>query len=131
VQPALGVVKLVGFDRTAAADVVVLLDDTGGSPLGVLSLRSGTVTRLPYDRSSNQEQRALAQVRAQERVYGNTTLYIKTETKQGLSRAIEWTDVYVQSGGPPRNLSACDGVSCVQPALSSDGRTVAFVKVEE
>lgn len=131
VHDATGIVKLVGFDRSSPDEVVVLLDDAGGSLLGVASLRSGKVTRLPYDANSKEEQRALAQVRGQDRVYGKTTLYIKTETKQGISRPIEWTDVYIQSDGPPRNISACDGVSCVQPALSPDGRTVAFVKAEQ
>ena len=129
VSAAPGVVKLVGFDRSSPDEIVVLLDDAG-SPLGVLALRSGAITRLPYDRGSVEQQRALTQVRGQDRVYGKTTLYIKTETKQGLSRPIEWTDVYIQSDGPPRNISVCDGVNCVQPALSPDGRMVAFIKVE-
>lgn len=131
VQAAPGVLKLVGFDRKSADEVVVLLDDTAASPLAAVSLRTGKIAPLPYDGRSNDEQRALAQVRAQDRVYGATTLYIKTETKQGISRPVEWTDVYVQSGGAPRNISACDGVNCVQPALSPDGRTVAFIKAEE
>ncbi len=131
VQDAAGVSKLVGFDRSAPDEIVVLLDDATGSPLGALSLRSGKITRLPYDPRSNEEQRALTEVRGQVRVYGATTLYIKTETKQGLSRPVEWTDVYVQSGGPPRNISACDGVSCGEPTLSPDGRVVAFIKAQE
>jgi Tol biopolymer transport system component len=28
----------------------------------------------------------------------------------------------------PQNVSGCDGVNCGQPALSPDGRRVAFVK---
>jgi hypothetical protein len=131
VQDAPGVIKLVGFDRASADEIVVLLDNTGGSPLGALSLRSGKIVHVPYDRRSNAEQRVLAQARAQERVYGHTTLYIRTETKQGISRPIEWTDVYLESGGPPRNISACDGVSCAQPALSPDGRMVVFIKADE
>jgi hypothetical protein len=131
VADAPGAVKLVGFDRSSPDEIVVLLDDAAGSPLGVVSVRTGKITRLPYDPDSKDEQRALTQVRGQDRVYGKTTLYIKTETKQGLSRPIEWTDVYMQRDGAPRNVSACDGVNCVQPALSPDGRTVAFIKAEE
>ncbi len=128
VQKALGVVKLVGFDGRSPDDIVVLLEG-GRSPLGVLSLKTGKVVPLPYDAGSPGQQRMLAQIRGQERVYGPTRVYVKTESKQGLSRVLEWTDVYVRRGdSPPRNVSGCDGVRCDQPALSPDGRRVAFVK---
>jgi len=129
IQKAPGVLKLVGFDGKNVDEVVVLLDGSGRSPLGVLSLKSGTVTPLPYDAKSEAERRMLAQARGQERVYGEASVYVKTESKAGLSRTIEWTDVYLRRGNaPPQNVSACDGVNCGQPALSPDGRRVAFVK---
>ncbi len=130
VQRVAGAVKLVGFDGRNPDHVVVLLEGSS-SPLGVLSLKTGTVAPLPYNSKSSDQQRMLAQIRGQERVYGTTSVYVKTESKQGLSRAIEWTDVYVRRGdAAPRNVSGCDGVSCGQPALSPDGRRVAFVKAE-
>jgi hypothetical protein len=129
IQKAASVLKLVGFDGKNVDEVVVLLDGSGRSPLGVLSLTSGKVTPLPYDAKSDAERRILAQVRGQERVYGDASVYVKTESKAGLSRTIEWTDVYLRRGNaPPQNVSACDGVNCGQPALSPDGRRVAFVK---
>jgi len=128
VQRAPGVLKLVGFDAKNADAIVVLLDG-GASPLGVLSLKGGKVTPLPYDAKSDTERRMLAQVRGQERTYGDASVYLRTESKRGLARTIEWTDVYFRRGGaPPQNVSACDGVSCAQPALSPDGRRIAFVK---
>ena len=128
VQRAPGVLKLIGFDAGNADEIVVLLDG-GAAPLGVLSVKSGKVTPLPYDAKSDAERRMLAQVRGQERTYGDAALYVKTESKRGLSRTIEWTDVYFRRGGsPPQNLSACDGVNCGQPSLSPDGRRIAFVK---
>ena len=128
VQRAPGVLKLIGFDAGNADEIVVLLDG-GAAPLGVLSVKSGKVTPLPYDAKSDAERRMLAQVRGQERTYGDAAVYVKTESKRGLSRTIEWTDVYFRRGGsPPQNLSACDGVNCGQPSLSPDGRRIAFVK---
>jgi hypothetical protein len=128
VQRVSGAAKLVGFDHANLDEIVVLLDDDG-SPLGVLSLKTGKVARLPYDATSADQQRMLAQIRDPDRVYGAISVYVKTESKQGLSRTIEWTDVYVRRGDSlSQNVSGCDGVNCGQPALSPDGRRVAFVK---
>ena len=125
------IVKLVGIDATSPGEVIVLLD-APASPLGVLSLQNGRVSPLPYDDSSNEQRRMLAQIRAQDRTYGETRVYTKTETKSGLSRPIEWTDVFLTRGArSPQNISACDGANCVQPALSPDGRSVVFVKVQD
>jgi hypothetical protein len=122
--------KLVGFDAANADELVVLVDAApGSSPLGVLSLRSGRVTPLPVDPASEEQRRMLAQIRAQERTYGTTSVYTRTDRRRGMSRNIDWSDVYIRSGdGAPRNVSACNGVNCVQPALSPDGRSVVFIK---
>ena len=125
------IVKLVGIDATSPGEVIVLLD-APASPLGVLSLQSAKVSLLPYDDSSDEQRRMLARIRAQDRSYGETRVYTKTETKSGLSRPIEWTDVFLTRGaGSPQNISACDGVNCVQPSLSPNGRSVAFVKLQD
>lgn len=133
VQNAPGVVKLVGVDAVSPAEVVVLLETpSAGSPLAAVSLQSGKAAPLPFDASSDQQRRVLAQIRAQDRTYGDTTVYTKTETKPGLSRPIEWIDVFLRRGtASPQNVSACDGVNCVQPALSPDGRNVAFIKAQD
>jgi hypothetical protein len=125
-----GVVKLVGFDAQNPDELIVLVKaDPGRSPLAVVSLKSGSVAPLPFDARSDEERQMLAQIQAEDRLYGQTRLYTKRESKQGMSRKTEWTDVYVQRGtGSPENVSACDGIMCGQPALSPDGRRVAFVK---
>lgn len=129
-QKASGALKLVGFDGKNADEIVILLESGGaGSPLGVLSLKTGKMLALPYDAKSDGERRMLAQIRGQERTYGDASVYVKTESKRGMTRAIEWTDVYLRRGNqPPQNVSGCDGVNCGQPALSPDGRRVAFVR---
>jgi len=125
-----GARKLVGFDARNPDDLIVLLDVTGaGSPLGVLSLTSGRVTPLPYDPASEGERRMVARIRSDERQYGTTGVYTNTERRRGGSRSLRWTDIYIRTGAAPgRNISKCDGASCVQPALSPDGRSVAFIK---
>jgi hypothetical protein len=128
IQRVTGAVKLVGFDSKNPDELVILLDG-GSSPLAVLALKNGRVTPMPYDAKSDGQRRMLAQIRGQDRVYGTTSVFLRTERKQGLSRTVEWTDVYLRRGdSTPQNVSACDGVSCAQPALSLDGKRVAFVK---
>ena len=128
-----GVAKLVGVDSEDPSAVVVLLaTPRAGSPLASVSLQDGTATALPFDAADESQQRVLAQIRAQDRTYRETTVYTRTETKSGLSRPIEWIDVFVKRGAaPPQNVSACDGVDCVQPALSPDGQSIVFVKVQD
>jgi len=122
--------KLVGFDAANADELVVLLDaPQGSSPLGVVSLSSGRVTPLAVDPASEEQRRMLAQIRGQERSYGTTSVYTRTERRRGVSRNQEWSDVFVRAGtAAPRNVSACNGVNCMQPALSPDGRSVVFIK---
>ena len=97
-----------------------------------MSLSDGQVTRLPYDPKSRPIRRLVLQIRSETRVYGDTTVYTKTETKRGLAGVREWTEVYIALGGEtPLNVSACDGRNCVQPALSPDGRSVVYVKTSD
>jgi hypothetical protein len=128
-----GVAKLVGVDSEDPSAVVVLLaTPRAGSPLASVSLLDATATALPFDAADASQQRVLAQIRGQERTYQETTVYTRTETKSGLTRPVEWIDVFVKRGAaPPQNVSACDGVNCVQPALSPDRQSVAFIKVQD
>ena len=121
-----GVLKLVGFDVKNPDDLVVLLEASGaGSPLGVLSLTSGRVTPLPYDAASEEQRRLVARIRSDERQYDTTGVYTNAERRGSL----RWTDVYVRRGtAGARNVSTCAGAGCGQPALSPDGRSVAFIK---
>lgn len=128
---AAGIVKLVGFDGSNASALIVLMD-RGSAPLSVLSLSDRKIVPLAPDANAAGEQMLLTQIRGEDRTYGNTKLYLHTETKRGISREIEWTDVYLRRGSQPAtNISACDGINCTQPALSPDGRRVAFVKADD
>ena len=64
----------------------------------------------------------------------DTTFFVYTVLLIGADSALrttEWTDVYVARGtAAPVNVSACQGVNCSAPALSSDGRQIAYVKAQ-
>jgi hypothetical protein len=125
---ATGVVKLVGFD--GADDLIVLTDAwEPASPLASLALKTGRLAPLPHDPTSADEQRLIAFVRGDERVYGGTRVYTRTESRRGALRTTEWMDVFVARGdAAPVNVSACGGVDCSAPSMSGDGRFVTYVK---
>lgn len=126
-----GIVKLVGFDKENQDDLLALFKDEEGKPyvVGVLSLQSGQMTPIPYDKESAEDRQMLSHIRGWERIYGNTTVYVQTETKRESAGTLEWTDVYIQQGDEePVNLSQGDGVNCGHPSLSHDGRQVVFIK---
>ncbi len=121
--------KLVGLRAERPQEVLAVFEEADGSAwLGFVALATGHVMPLPHDRSLREHRAMIAHVRDWERVYGGDTLYVKTESKQGLAGPVEWTDVYLARGGEPANVSRCDGVHCGQPSLSQDGRHVVFVK---
>lgn len=123
-----GALKIVGFDSLDPQLLLLLLNRVD-APLVSLSLADGSVQVLPIDRSSSDLQRLLGTIRNQDRVYGTTRVYLRIERKEGLLRPVEWTDIHIASGSAPaRNISQCDGFNCTQPALSPDGRYVAFIR---
>jgi hypothetical protein len=125
-----GLVKLVGFSTVNPENVLIVKEtDVGLIGAGLLSLITRKVAiHVP---KSREERRLLVHLKGWRRVYGDTVLYVKRETKDTMSGAIQWDDVYIKQGGEsPANLSRCDGINCGQPSLSSDGRKVVYVKKE-
>jgi len=127
-----GSIKLVGFSMADPDKVLILVQGKEDTlPVGLLSLQSGQVLPIPYDKQSPEDQLLLAHLQGWERVYTNTTVYVKRETKMGMAGLKEWTDIYYKRrDNEPVNLSRCDGNHCGQPALSHDGRQVVFVHAQ-
>jgi hypothetical protein len=123
-----GVEKLVGFDGEDHDNLLVVLDNDK-APLAMLSLKTGELRALPYDARSRDHRRMLSHIKGQERLYGTSRVYVKTESKESMEGALEWGDVYLQQGeAASRNVSRCDGVTCSQPSLSPNGTAVAYVR---
>ena len=130
-RAANGALKIVGFDSLNPQELLLLMTRVD-APLASLSLADGSLQLLPVDPGSSEQQRLLGTIRNQDRTYGMTRLYSRIERREGLLRPVEWTDIHIASGSaPPRNISQCDGVNCAQPALSPDGRSVAFIRSSE
>jgi hypothetical protein len=93
-------------------------------------IRTGTLTRIPYNPASNDDRIMLAHLAGWDRVYGNTRVYTENNEKEGVGgTAIEFTDVYLKRGSdPPVNLTRGTGISSSQPSLSSDGQHVVFIR---
>lgn len=131
VQALPGVVKLVGFEPGAPDELIVLRHDAA-APLAALALRSGALRTLALDLSNPKAQHLLGRMRGQDRGNAEWLLLVQTQSRRGLARTLEWTDIVALSRrGDANNLSRCDGVNCSQPALSVDGRRVVFVKAAE
>ena len=122
-----GISKLIGFDREQP-DRVLVLRTQQDAEIAVLSLATGELTPIRYDADS--DGMLLAHLRGNERVYGDTILYLRKETRTDVTGAVlDWTDVFIkEGGGRPRNISQCDGVDCSQPSLSADRSRIAFVR---
>jgi len=125
-----GVTKLVGVSHDDPDQLLVLAQDAQGLRFAaMLSLQAGTLTRIPHNPLSNEDQVMLAHLAGWERVYGDTHVYTEKNEKEGAVGTIEFTDVYLKRGNdPPINLTNGNGVSSSQPSLSADGEWVVFIR---
>lgn len=120
--------RLVGIDNQNPNEIIVLLKEAGPM-LAIVSMKDGSIRRLPHDPTSEEDQRVISQILGQERFYGTTHLFLKKNSKQTIARTLEWMDVFLQRGeNAPQNVSKCDGVNCTQPAMSPDGNMVVFIR---
>ncbi len=127
-----GVTKLVGVSREDQNKILVLSNEKDQISVKFLSLTKGKMTVVPFDEKSKDDRRTIVHLRGWERVYGESKVYVRSETRNGLAGPIEWTDVYLkQSGSEPINVSSCDGTNCTQPALSQNKRFVAYIKTSD
>jgi hypothetical protein len=125
-----GATKLVGVDLDEPNKVLILTkDENQRTALKFLSLKNAQMTAVPFDEESKEDRRMIVHIRNWERVYGDTRVYVKNETKNGLAGPLEWTDVYLSQGdGVLINISKCDGVNCGQPSLAQSKKVVVYVK---
>jgi len=128
VRKLAGVDKLIGFDPQVRTDLVVLMRDEK-APVAVVSVAGPSLVRQPVDLSVLEQQRLVANLRGQNRSAGGLRIIVDRLDKDSLAGVVEWTDVFVEDGSAARrNLSRCDGVSCIQPALSPDRTRVVYVR---
>ncbi|HEX4666040.1 MAG TPA: hypothetical protein VH207_05525 [Chthoniobacterales bacterium] len=124
------VTKLIGKDRDDPDKILVLREENGKEAPAFLSLKSGSLTDIPYDAQSAQDRNLLNHLRGWERDYGKVSVYPKAQRRESVVGPVEWQDVFFKKGdAEPINVSRSDGDSCGQPSLSSDGSKVAYIRV--
>jgi hypothetical protein len=126
-----GVNKLVGASLDDPDQLLVLGQDSQRLLFAAMvSTSAGTLTRVPHNPLSRDDEVMLGQLAGWERSYGNTRLYTEKNEKEGPGGSpIEFTDIYLKRGtAPPINLTSGSGASSCQPSLSADGRRVVFIR---
>ena len=129
-----GILKLVRAGSQDPGKVLVLLRKDGGSHprVGLLSLDTGAVAEVRYDPQSSQDLQMVEDLEGWSPSYGETRVFVKRQTKEGIAGTVEWSDVFVLAHGQgPVDVSRCDGVNCGQPSLSPDGARLVFVKEKQ
>lgn len=120
--------KIIGFQRDNADEILMLVDNAT-VPIGVVSLSRKAYRPLAFDGTLDGAEDLLAQIRGETRTYGRVRLLVRSQRRRATGGIIEWTDIYVQRDeGAPQQVSSCNGKQCRQPALSSDGASVAFIQ---
>jgi len=122
--------KLLGCSAGDPDKVLLLVTaSAGGDELWVLSIRTGRLSRVPFDPTSRKDGELMAYLSSWDRTYPAGNLFVQRHTQETLAGAVEWQDVFFQSGnGDAVNVSRCDATDCGQPSLSSDSRRVVFIK---
>ncbi len=125
-----GVTKLVGVSRDDPDQLLVLAQDAQHFRFAaMLSIQAGTLTPIPHNPASNEDEVMLAHLAGWERVYGDTHVYTEKNEKEGAVGTIEFSDVYFKRASDLAiNLTNGNGVSSSQPSLSADGRWVVFIR---
>ncbi len=125
-----GVDRLLGVQADAPASLLVLTTEAR-SPFALLAVDTGRRTALPLEGGDLDAPALAARARSPGRAVGPLSVEVERQTRQGLARTLQWTDVILRDApNVVRNLSACNGVDCGQPALSPDQSRVTFVRRE-
>jgi hypothetical protein len=124
-----GLTKMVGIDRHDSDKILVLIKRGSTIAPALLSLATGAISEISYDANSPDDRKLLNHLKGWERVYGDTMVYSKAQTHEGVSGTVEWQEVFLKRDDTaPVNVSGCDGANCGQPSLSGDGTKVVFIR---
>jgi hypothetical protein len=124
-----GLTKVVGIDRHDSDKILVLIKRGSTIAPALLSLATGAISEISYDANSPDDRKLLNHLKGWERVYGDTMVYPKAQTHEGVSGTVEWQEIFLKRDDTaPVNVSRCDGANCGQPSLSGDGTKVVFIR---
>lgn len=124
-----GLTKVVGIDRDDANKILVLIKRGSTTAPSLLLLTTGAIAEISYNANSPNDRKLLNHLKGWERVYGDTMVYPRAQTRESVTGTVEWQDVFLKKDdAAPVNVSRCDGANCGQPSLSGDGSKVVFIR---
>jgi hypothetical protein len=124
-----GLTKVVGINRDDANKILVLIKRGPTTAPSLLSLTTGAIAEISYDANSPNDRKLLNHLKGWERVYGDTMVYPRAQTRESVTGTVEWQDVFLKKDdAAPVNVSRCEGANCGQPSLSGDGSKVVFIR---
>lgn len=124
-----GLTKVVGINRDDANKILVLIKRGPTTAPSLLSLATGAIAEISYDANSPNDRKLLNHLKGWERVYGDTMVYPRAQTRESVTGTVEWQDVFLKKDdAAPVNVSRCEGANCGQPSLSGDGSKVVFIR---
>jgi hypothetical protein len=107
----------------------LVLPDNASEPIAEISLAAKTTDVVPGDVGTDAAAALLDEVRGQDRTYGGTNLVVRPQQRRSSDDSIEWIEIFVQRNhDAPHQITSCDGSNCGQPALSSTGTRVAYIR---
>jgi hypothetical protein len=89
-----GLTKVVGIDRDDANKILVLIKRGSTTAPSLLSLATGAITKISYDANSPNDRKLVNHLKGWERVYGDTMVYPRAQTRESVTGTAEWQDVF-------------------------------------
>lgn len=117
---------LHGFDQRDTKSVLILQEKNDDIVPAVLSLTTGKITLLPYDKKDSADRTAVDRLSGDNRSYDNIEIVVDRQSIFDAAGNEEQINKIHIKANQKVAVIPCPG-DCTQPALSEDGQQLVFV----